>query len=250
MLFVAQPGALWLIAPIMNTPAQREAALRQYEIMDTEPEQAFDDLTLLTSVICRTPIALVSLLDTRRQWFKSNIGMDARETPIEQAFCAHAIEQEGVFLVPDATLDERFRRNPAVTADPHIRFYAGAPLVSPEGISLGTLCAIDRVPRELSAEQIEALAALSRQVMRTMELRRTVKALQITLSEIAAAEREIATLQDILPMCSSCRKVRDDSDYWHHVEDYLSNHSDLRFSHGVCPTCAVKMREQMGLPPG
>lgn len=230
-------------------PSKREAALRQYDIMDTEPEQAFDDLTKLTSFICDTPIALVSLLDSSRQWFKSRVGLDAQETPIEQAFCAHAIEQDGIFTVHDATTDQRFQSNPLVTGGPHIRFYAGSPLVSPEGVAIGTLCAIDRVPRQLTPEQAEALGALSRQVMRMMELRRTVNALQAALFEIAAARQEITQLQGILPMCCYCRKVRNDSNYWQGVEEYLANHTDLRFSHGFCPECEDRARQEMGLPP-
>ncbi len=230
----------------MNDPEPRLAALRDYEIMDTPPEAAFDDITLLTTFICGTPIALVTLLDTQRQWFKSVVGMDTTETPIDQSFCAHAIQQEGVFMVPDAALDARFSSNPLVTGDPQIRFYAGAPLVTPAGVRLGTLCAIDRVPREFSAEQQAALEALARSVIRSLELRMTVKALTMALEEKEKAQREVATLQGILPMCSCCRKVRDDEQFWHHVDDYLSEHSDIRFSHGICPTCTAKFKEQMG----
>ena len=153
----------------MNDPEVRLAALLTYDILDSAPEQAFDDLTRLTSFICGTPIALVTLLDTRRQWFKSAVGLAIPETPIEQAFCAHAIQQEKVFLVPDAKEDERFSHNPLVTGEPGIRFYAGAPLVTPKGVALGTLCAIDRVPRALSVAQEEALAALARQVIWALE---------------------------------------------------------------------------------
>jgi GAF domain-containing protein len=232
-----------------SDPTRREATLRQYDILDTAPEQSFDDLTQLTSFICNTPIAMVSLLDTRRQWFKARIGVDDSETPIEQSFCAEAINHDGVFTVHDASQDEHFKNYPNVTGGPHIRFYAGSPLVSPEGVAIGTLCAIDRVPRQLSPEQSDALAALSRQVMRTMELRRTVNALQTALLEIAAAKKEIDDLQGILPMCCYCRKVRDDANYWQNVEDYLSNHTDMRFSHGFCPDCEARARQEMGLAP-
>lgn len=229
----------------MNETEQRLVALREYEIMDTPPEQAFDDLTRLTSFICDTPIALVTLLDLRRQWFKSKVGLSASETPLEQAFCVHAIAQENVFIVPDATRDERFSSNPLVTGDPFVRFYAGAPLVTPEGVGIGTLCAIDRVPHELSQQQQDALAALARQVMWALEQRKTVKALSIALAEKEAAQREVATLQDFLPMCAWCRKVRDDDSYWQHVEYYLAAHSDIRVSHGVCPECAAKFGQEV-----
>jgi GAF domain-containing protein len=229
----------------ITDPVQRVAALASYAIMDTPPEADFDDLSRLTTFICGTPIATVTLLDERRQWFKSKVGLDSTEGPLEHAFCRHAIEQEHVFLVPDAQEDPRFCNNPLVTGAPHIRFYAGAPLISPEGVALGTLCAIDRVPRQMSLDQRVALASLSRQVMRNLELRRTVKALSVALAEVTTARREVATLQDMLPICSWCRKVRDDANFWHHVEDYLADHSDMQFSHGVCPDCAGQMKKEM-----
>jgi len=228
----------------MNDLEKRLAALSEYGIMDTPPEQAFDDLTRLTSFICGTPIALVSLLDSRRQWFKSSIGLAASETPLEHAFCAHAIEQDKVFLVPDATRDKRFASNPLVTGEPKIRFYAGAPLITAEGVAIGTLCAIDRVPRKLSREQQAALTALARQVIWALELRKTVKALSLALAEKKAALREIASLQALLPMCAWCRKVRDDQNFWLRVEDYLAAHSDIQVTHGICPECFAKIEQQ------
>jgi GAF domain-containing protein len=229
----------------MNDAEKRMAALWEYKIMDTPPEQAFDDLTQLTSFICGTPIALVTLLDLQRQWFKSSFGLSVSETPLEHAFCAHAIKQERVFLVPDATRDDRFSSNPLVTGEPNIRFYAGAPLITPDGVAVGTLCAIDRVPRQLSQEQQDALAALARQVIWALELRKTVKALSIALAEKKAARQEVATLQALLPMCAWCHKVRDDENFWHEVEDYLAAQPGTRVSHGVCPDCAAKFEEKV-----
>ena len=163
-------------AVLPSNEAQRLAILRNYNVLDSMPEQAFDDLVLLAAQICQTPIALISLIDEDRQWFKSRVGLNATETSRDAAFCAHAIlNADAVMEVRDAQLDPRFADNPLVTADPHIRFYAGAPLVTADGLALGTLCAIDRVPRELNAEQKTALQALSRTVMAQLELRRAAQ---------------------------------------------------------------------------
>jgi len=152
----------------------RLAALCSYNILDTLPEKEFDDIVRLVSYICDVPVALISLVDRDRQWFKADKGMDITQTSREVSFCAHALDQEDLFVVPDATLDERFAANPLVTGDLGIRFYAGAPLLTPEGKVLGALCAIDRKPRTLTAEQQEALMTLGRQVMSLFELRRRI----------------------------------------------------------------------------
>lgn len=140
-------------------------ALREYAILDTPPEKSFDRLTELAAAICGTPISLVSLIDENRQWFKSRVGLDAVETSREVAFCQYAIQETGIFEIEDATDDHRFRDNPLVRSDPHIRFYAGQPLIDSRGNALGTLCVIDRQPRRLSTEQRRALALLAEEVM-------------------------------------------------------------------------------------
>jgi diguanylate cyclase (GGDEF)-like protein/PAS domain S-box-containing protein len=161
-----------MIAPLPGNEAARLAALHDLNVLDTLPEAAYDDITRLASWICGTPIAVVSLVDRDRQWFKSSVGLDAAETPRDVAFCAHAILGGDVLHVPNAAEDARFAANPLVTGGPKIRFYAGAPLTDSRGLNLGTLCVIDRTPRQLSPEQREALAALSRQVVRLLETRR------------------------------------------------------------------------------
>lgn len=158
-------------APMSSNESSRLKALLDYKILDTEPENAYDDLTRIASEICRTPIALVSLVDTERQWFKSRVGLDARETHRDLAFCAHAILQSDLFVVPDTFKDQRFDDNPLVTEAPNIRFYAGTPLITPRGDAIGTLCVIDREPRDLDEGQKSALQALGRQVVSLLELR-------------------------------------------------------------------------------
>jgi len=158
-------------AQLPTNESQRLQALEAYHVLDTLPEQDFDDLTQLAAHICQTPIALISLIDDHRQWFKSKVGITASETPRDIAFCAHAILEKEIFEIPDASEDPRFADNPLVTQDPKIRFYAGTPLHTPEGQNIGTLCVIDRQPRTLTTGQQQALQALSRQVIAQLELR-------------------------------------------------------------------------------
>lgn len=207
-------------APAMpENEAARLEALHRYRILDTEPERSFDDLTLLASHICGTPMALISLVDTDRQWFKSRIGIPFTETARAVSFCAHAINHRDLFIVPDARHDERFRDNPFVTGEQQIRFYAGAPLVTPDGHALGTLCVLDRVARTLSREQLEALTALCRQAEAQLELRRHLVELREALEERDRAQGEQAKLIDelrlahadvrrlsaLMPYCSTCQ---------------------------------------------
>jgi len=198
----------------ITKPANEEArviALDKYAILDTDPEQFFDDLTLLASHVCNTPIALISLVDEDRQWFKSRVGLNASETSRDIAFCSTAILQTDVFVIPDALADERFRDNPLVVSDPHIRFYAGAPLINEDGYALGTLCVVDRAPRELAPEQKEALKALSRLVLAQLEFRRNLILLKEALTDRTKEEherqKELVHVQETLMRVLGLRQV-------------------------------------------
>lgn len=169
-------GAPPAAPPRPHNEAARLAALRAQQVLDSLPEQMFDDIVRVASNVCGTPIALISLVDEDRQWFKAKVGLQASETPRDQAFCAHAIlEPDQPLVVPDATQDPRFAQNPLVTGSPDIRMYAGAPIVSHSGHALGTVCVIDQTPRELTPDQIDSLQALSRQVSHLLELRRVTR---------------------------------------------------------------------------
>jgi GAF domain-containing protein len=182
-------------APTLNNEKKRLKVLWQYEVLDTVPEELFDDLTELAARICEAPIALISLVDEKRQWFKSKVGTSVNETSRDFSFCAHAIRQSDLFIVPDATKDARFASNPLVTSDPRIRFYAGAPLITADGYALGTLCVIDKVPRELRPDQKQALIILARHVVTQLELRRRSRELANVRQESEQYREQIEQLR-------------------------------------------------------
>lgn len=173
--------------PVPTDEAERLEALRKYALT-REPAEQFDRLTALASYICKTPIALLTVVEEEEQWFKSKVGMEACGTSRETAFCAHAILNEEPMVVRDATEDDRFAENPLVLNSPNIRFYAGMPIMTPDKHKLGTLCVIDNRPRELSEDQLEALRTLSEIAMTEMELRRVSASLAIALDKVRHLE--------------------------------------------------------------
>jgi anti-sigma regulatory factor (Ser/Thr protein kinase) len=194
------------------------SALRRYRILDMEPECRIDDLALLASHACGASMALITLVDGHRQWFKSRVGVPAADTSGAVSFCAHAITPQDLFIIPDTLQDERFRNHPQVTSDPHIRFYAGAPLVAADGRTLGSLCVFDSQARVLTADQRAALDALRRQVESQLELRRNLMELdqalaarsradaadRATTGELRARHENLRRLSALVPLCSTC----------------------------------------------
>ncbi len=178
--------------------AERLNALHRYGLLDTAAERAFDDLARLASLICEAPMALVTLVDADRQWFKARLGLEVAETSRDQSFCHHAILGSGLFVVADTHLDERFQANPLVTGDPHVRFYAGMPLETPEGYRLGTICVLDRQPRVLSIKQTEALEALGRLVVDQLELRLHAAELRLAAERLQASEERLSLVVDAM----------------------------------------------------
>ena len=233
--------------PVPLDEDERLEVLRAYRLLDTEPEQIYDDAVRIASEVCDTPIALISLVDDSRQWFKAKVGLDVTETSRKVSFCAHNLGGDELLVVPDAARDSRFAGNPLVVEEPKIRFYAGAPLRSPEGHGLGSLCVIDREPRELTEVQLETLRALARMVSAQFELRRTS-------ARLADALERARLLGRIVPVCAHCRRIRNDEDYWQELEKYLGAELGTQISHGFCPECVQdhygELYEDGEAPPG
>lgn len=180
-------------APLPLDEETRLEALHRYHVLDTDDEEVYDNITRLATHICGVPISAVTLIDEDRQWFKSRVGLDERETSRDVSFCAHAILEPNIMSIHDMREDVRFADNPYVVSGPQIRFYAGAPLVTLEGNVLGALCVMDQKPRALLPEQIEALQALSRHVMCQMEMRHAVAGQSLILATLEQARQEAET---------------------------------------------------------
>lgn len=217
-------------AKIYAEESARLKALKDYDILDTPSEQAYDDITALAAFICDVPIALISLVDADRQWFKSKVGLAVSETTRDVSFCAHALLKPEVMVIPDTRLDQRFLDNPLVTCAPNIRFYAGVPLLTPTGYPLGTLCVIDHQPKVLSDSQCNTLEALARQVVSQLELRRVS-------AQLANALAQIEVMANLIPICAYCKSIRDDHGDWSTIEEFMAKHTEVEFTHSVCDRC-------------
>ncbi len=230
-------------ANVASREAARLEALRNYHILDTDSESSYDAITFLAAQLCDVPIALISLVDADRQWFKSKVGLEVSETSRDVSFCAHAILGEQTLVVRDAREDERFRDNPLVCGEPHIVFYMGVPLSTPEGAKIGTLCVIDRQPRELSDVQVRSLEVLAHQVVLQLELKRVS-------DQLAAALERINVMEELIPICSYCKGIRNDQGYWQTVEAFIKSHDNVEFSHGVCNACMAEHFPEVEPIPG
>ena len=209
---------------------RRLKALAEYRILGTGAESCYDSITQIACLTCDVPISLMTLVDQDRQWFKSKVGLEISETKRDWSFCTHAIKESSPLIIQDALKDERFINNPLVTGDPNIRFYAGFPLENSEGNKLGTLCVIDRKPGRLTFEQRTIMDLLSKQIVSFLDLRKRSLNLLDAITHLHNQE-------GIISVCSYCREVKNKDGDWLHIEKYLSNMSDIRFSHGVCDSC-------------
>ena len=238
---VAHPTVVCYLTPIKPHASQKQPfsaeekarldALGSFALLDTPPEPAYDLITELASTICNAPIALMTLVDADRQWFKSRVGLNETETPRAHSFCAYTMLEENLTIVEDALHDPRFANSPLVRGEPHIRFYAGAPLITPEGHGLGSLCVIDREPRKLTTHQTQSLAILARTVMALLELRRSN-------TQLAEAKALIKTLTNLLPICADCGVTRSDDAYWDKVKKHVRQHGDTQAVDSLCADCA------------
>jgi GAF domain-containing protein len=216
--------------PVPFNDAARLAALREYFILDTSAEGAFEEIAGLAAFTCDVPIAMISFVDEARQWFKARIGISEQETPRDVAFCAHTILRTEPLIVDDACVDQRFADSILVTEEPRIRFYAGFPLITREGFALGALCAADRKPRHLTARQQDAMRFLARQVVTLLEMRRLSARLADSLETIAVS-------RGLRLICLLCLRIREEHEHWLPCEDFFRRHASAHISSGICPDC-------------
>jgi GAF domain-containing protein len=218
-------------APKPLNEAERLAILERYRVLDTPAETAYEDVVALAAAIVDVPVALVSLVDRDRQWFKARVGLDLEQTERRVSFCAWAVYEDAPLVVPDALEDDRFAGNPLTEGDEGVRFYAGVPLRTPEKVVLGTLCVIDTRPREITPTQLTQLQRLARLTMQQLESRRAA-------DELAEALERTRIIGELVPVCAYCRRIRDDDAFWNTLEQYLETQAGAQVSHGICPACA------------
>lgn len=231
--------------PIPHNEEQRLIELEHYQILDTMPEREYDDIAALAARVCGTQMSTVALLDSDRKWHKAKFGVAAESVPREISICAHTVMGTAPLIVDDTLEHEVFRSVGMVTNPPHVRFCAGVPLINPGGYALGTICVIDKQPHHLNDTQRSSLSALARNVVTLLELRRASLALDLALAQKQAALDDVELLSGLLPICCECKSIRDDKDYWHKLESWFSQHSEVSFSHGYCPECQDKALQEL-----
>lgn len=215
------------------TPTRERArldALRRYGVLDCEPEQRFDDIVMLASSVLEMPIAMISLVDKQREWSLAATGIERGELPRDDSPCVHAILDDEPLVIHDTVMDPRVSSSPLVTDEPHIRFYAGAPLITPSGYRVGALSVLDQIPRMLGERELAILTRLAAQVVELLEHR-------LTAARLVDALQRLQTMASLIPICSHCRKVRDGSNHWMSLERFVQATTGSRFTHGICPDC-------------
>jgi len=226
--------------PIPANESRRLEALRRFKIMDSEPEEFFDDLVEVAATVTGVQFAVMSLVDEERQWFKARYGLDITETPREHSICTHTVCGTQTLVVKDTAADARFRSNPYALGEGGIRFYAGAPIYDSDRNSIGTICVLGTEPRSIERSQIAALEALARSAMSQIELRHIA-------DELAETSANLKVPRIHLPMCCHCKSIRDEGEEWRNVEDYFKVNSRARLTHGICPACLDEQHEKNGL---
>ena len=212
---------------------RRLTTLHRYQILDRVSERTYDDISKLAAFMFEAPIGVISLFSAERHSLKAIFGSDTLLPELVEPFTLQTSETPDVLVVEDAIADERFVECPLVTGDEGVRFYAGAPLVTPDGVGIGALSVMDHRPRQVTPRELGMLHSLARMVMTTMDLHRVT-------DELASEVLKVRNLSGLLPICAGCKNIRNDSGYWQRVESYVQEHSQAEFTHGMCPECAKK----------